>query len=281
MQQLVVEVGVWNSDEPPKYTKSASREVNPVFNSTVTLTDLRPDDRLQIVMKDVAMFSGSHLGGLIGPRLIGQCTLDVGVNFNGYIALETATTVPNNGPPLLEMEAQFFRSVAELRQFYEPGLSLDAPSSMQALTMNPSAPAQELVERQGVGRQGVEGVQASNGVRAVEDDGTPSPAPERPPTVMDASQTPADGASSRAWTSSVFYIDEAAKTFSPITTICGRLDDLQKRNLKFPFPDSPCRNYNILFCGYNKEPSHRAPPGRYFVEVRSSRSVRPVCGKGV
>ncbi len=57
----------------------------------------------------------------------------------------------------------------------------------------------------------------------------------------------------------VFYVDPEVFDFAPPNQIVERLADLQARGKQFPFPSSPCRNYNALAAGFDREKNDYAP----------------------
>ena len=60
-----------------KATKHVPRDVNPVFKSTVMITDVEESDLMQFLIKDVGVFEATHMGG-IGPKLIASGTMNIG-----------------------------------------------------------------------------------------------------------------------------------------------------------------------------------------------------------
>jgi len=53
--------------------------------------------------------------------------------------------------------------------------------------------------------------------------------------------------------SSTFWIDEEVFLFCPKGQSMSRLEQMRDRKLLYPFPSSPCRNYNCLGAGFDRE----------------------------
>lgn len=260
VQHLHVEVGALGGDNKQQ-TKSTSREVNPIWNSTMTLVDLQESDRLHVVLKDTGMFRESYLGGAIGPRVLASTSLGVGDDFEGFLELTPEAAIPNNGRPVLQVSVRFKRlqvgqnMVGQLRDFFDAPPEIDSPGvsmDSQAMQLHASAPPMSMMQD---AQQSL--VEESQQVPLVEEslvqESLVQDAKQKS-LVEESTPVPPDIKFHDERSTSPFFIDREAKNFAELPLLIESLCMLQERNITFPFPSSPCRNYNVLACGFDWEP---------------------------
>ena len=83
-----------------KATKSVARDINPIFKSMVMLTGVGDNEMLQFLIKDVGVFEAQHMLG-VGPKLVASATFRIGRDFEGWLEMEPAKTIPGQGGPVL------------------------------------------------------------------------------------------------------------------------------------------------------------------------------------
>ena len=87
-----------------KSTKHVSRDVNPMFKSTIVLEDIE-EEMSEFVVRDVGVCAQAHIGGF-GPRVVASARMRAGEDFNGYLELNPAKEIPEQGPPVLQVSTR-------------------------------------------------------------------------------------------------------------------------------------------------------------------------------
>ena len=230
--------------------------VNPVFNETLLLAALDPDDRVLFRVKDYGMLSEETMGGVLGPRVVATGTCQMGCDFDGYLALQTGKEIQGNGPPVLRLQVRF----SNLGQpMPEPTLGEVLPELVEGQAFWGTSPAEVLGSLAQTVAVSVFDKSGCGVLASSSQDIAPS-APAVPQAQYQPELEPAAG------TSSPFMIDEAVFALCPLNLCVERVLDMQQKGVRFPFPAALGRNYNAVGFGYDRAVRAYATTWKHFDE---------------
>ena len=254
-------------------TPSVPREINPVWKHSLMFPMLGRGDVLRFSVRDTGLFASEHLGGTLGPRVVAQCTLKVGDDFQGY--LDMVPSKEGVGEPVLKVLARFLA-------YHDPELPpagvaaamagvYDGPQARQAFAQA-TAPAleestdDEATDDVDVGKLGREQQSAGTGVggagvggAGVGASGAGAGMPlDSPPDSDDDGGV--DGGASGGWdvpeefcnpSSSPFFVDMWVVELRKPNLLLQHLHAMQQRGEKGMFPSGAFRNYNCWAAGFD------------------------------
>jgi hypothetical protein len=87
------------------YSTAVTRDVNPIFNCSVVLTNTAKSDPIRIAMIDYGVFQSNHVGGL-GPFEVCSTTIGTESDFDGFLVLAPARQVKDQGCPVVQMSCR-------------------------------------------------------------------------------------------------------------------------------------------------------------------------------
>jgi hypothetical protein len=257
-------------DSEWKTTKSVNFTVNPIFQETLHLVKLHPDDRVGFRVKDYGLLSQPTVVGL-GPRFLATASVPAGCNFEGYIELEPVKQIADNGVPVLHVSVKFHHQDTSPAPAPAPapapggmsdGFCLPFALQQQALHYAPYAPCAPLMSTgppseivpasmaSGTDSVGaaLARVPALAGVPALAE----VPALAGVPALVAPPAVPLSGAVSASPTSSPFAIDEAVFQLCPVNQCMDHALLMQGQRVLYPFPSGSRRNYSIVGFGFDR-----------------------------
>jgi hypothetical protein len=280
-------------------TPAVQRDVNPIWKSSLVLTDVDENTLVKFVVIDMGLLSVNHLGGWIGPQTIASATLRAGEAFDGYLELSPSERVEGNGNPVLRLSANFqivaqteiptLGSTAMLVNFLQeeqPSAPVMADTEQALRNLPIGSRAEALQEQMAVSAEDL-----GRGVGLLEDAEPFWRSGVGRGSDVDLFGSSPDGETFRglgvdqlgtssaasASTSSRFFVDQSVFEFAPRNQTLAFLHNMQQTSRKYPFPASPGRNYNVLACGFDKDlPSAYRLVSRVLCRVRRLVDCRHV-----
>ena len=226
------------------------RDINPVFRHTFVFRMLGRGDVLGFTLKDTGLFSKEHLGGTFGPKVVADCSLPVGTDFDGY--LEMSPCKEGFSQPVLKVVARFPLSPV-VDEMPPEGLAaamvgMFGPTCSQAMASAPSAPC-ALDEVTGAGTDPIAVEKVDEKVNEKVDVGMLGRLDVGKLAGLVVEKLGGQDVAPVS-TSSPFFIDPEVFDLAAPNLILQHMAMMQGRRLKWPFPVGGLRNYDCFAAGF-------------------------------